>query len=267
MESCQSLLEIKDLSCHRGRKAIFTNLSLSVRASSITAIMGPSGVGKTTLLHLIMGALKPTAGSVSLDGTNISQLNKKQLYDIRHRMGILFQQGGLFTDYNVFDNVAFPLRQHTQLSEATITDLVVMMLHAVGLRGAAQLPIRQLSGGMAHRVALARSIILSPDLMLYDEPFSGQDPIGRAVLLRLIKSLNQALGLTSILVSHDVAEVISIADYIFLISKEGVLAQGTPEQLTQSDAPDVVQFMQGLSEGPVAYQYPAKPYAEDLRLG
>ncbi|MCH9644926.1 MAG: ATP-binding cassette domain-containing protein [Gammaproteobacteria bacterium] len=267
MDSSQSLVvAIEDVYFNRGEKPIFTGLSLSIKRGSITAIMGPSGTGKTTLLNLISGELKPQSGKITVNDVNVSKLRKKKLYQLRRKMGMLFQEGGLFTDLNVFDNVAFPLRQHTSLNETMIRDLVLMMLQAVGLRGAAQLRIDQLSGGMARRVALARAVVLGPEMMLYDEPFAGQDPIGRGVLLRLIKKMNAALGLTSVVVSHDVSEATEIADYIYILSGGVVLSSGVPQNIVDDTTPAVEQFIKGLPDGPVPYQYPAKPYAEDLAI-
>jgi phospholipid/cholesterol/gamma-HCH transport system ATP-binding protein len=266
MERGQALLEVNTVSFNRGDKPIFKRLNMSIKAGMITAIMGPSGVGKTTLLNLMMGGLRPDSGTIKMEGIDIHALGKKKLYQLRRKMGILFQEGGLFTDFNVFDNVAFPLRQHTSLEKSIIKDLVLMMLQAVGLRGAAKLRIRQLSGGMAHRVALARAMILGPSLMLYDEPFSGQDPIGRGILSRLIREMNTALGLTSVIVSHDVAEAAEIADYVYIISQGRVLGSGAPQDLMRDETPAVQQFLCGLPDGPVPFQYPAKPYAEDLKL-
>ena len=260
------VVSVEDVYFNHGEKPIFTGLSLSIKRGSITAIMGPSGTGKTTFLNLISGELKPQKGTITFDGINVSTLRKKKLYQLRRKMGVLFQEGGLFTDFNVFDNVAFPLRQHTRLNESIVRDLVLMILQAVGLRGAAQLRIDQLSGGMARRVALARAAILGPDVMLYDEPFAGQDPIGRGVLLRLIKKMNMALGLTSVIVSHDVNEATEIADYIYILSEGVVLSAGLPQDILNDVTPAVKQFINGLPDGPVHYQYPAKPYAEDLLI-
>ena len=262
----QTMVVVEDVFFNREEKPIFTGISLSIKRGLITAIMGPSGTGKTTLLNLITGELKPRSGSVMVDGLSVPSLNKKRLYQLRRKMGLLFQEGGLFTDINVFDNVAFPLRQHTRLKEGMIHDLVLMILQAVGLRGAANLRIDQLSGGMARRVALARSVILGPEIMMYDEPFAGQDPIGRGVLLRLIKKMNTALGLTSIVVTHDVSEATEIADYVYIISGGVILSEGAPSTLLVDETPAVKQFLNGLPDGPVSFQYPAKPFAEDLAL-
>ncbi len=239
-------------------------MSLTIPRGKITAIMGPSGCGKTTLLRLIGGQLQPDSGQVVFDGIKINQLSQKKLYEVRRRMAMLFQAGGLFTDLNVFENVAFPLRENTRLPENLIRDLVLTKLEAVGLRGANQLMINELSGGMNRRVALARALALDPELMMYDEPFTGQDPITMAVLVQLIKKVNEALGITTILVSHDVNESASIADYIYMIAGGKVLGHGNAEEMLNSENPAVKQFMQGLPDGVVPYHYPAKPYEEDL---
>ncbi|OGT98512.1 MAG: ABC transporter ATP-binding protein [Gammaproteobacteria bacterium RIFOXYB2_FULL_38_6] len=262
----QTVVRIHQLSFSRGRKIIFDNLSLDLPHGKITAVMGPSGTGKTTLLRFIGGELKTKPGHVFVNGLDINILSRKKLYQLRRKMGILFQAGALFTDLNVFDNVAFPLREHTQLSEEMIRDLVLMKLQAVGLRGARHLQVEELSGGMAHRVALARAIILDPELMMYDEPFTGQDPVTRGVLLQLIKRLNNALNLTSILVSHDVREVEAIADYVYVLSDGKIVGQGTPTDIAKDKTPYVNQFIHGLPDGVVPFHYPAKDYAKDLNL-
>lgn len=226
--------------------------------------MGPSGTGKTTLLKLIGAQLKPAAGSILVDGTDVHKLNRKALFKLRTRMGMLFQSGALLTDLTVFDNVAFPLREHTPLSESLIRHLVLMRLHAVGLRGARDLMPSELSGGMARRVALARALILDPMMIMYDEPFTGQDPISMGVLLDLIRTQNNALGLTSIIVSHDLAESLSISDHVVIISDGQVVESGSPEQLAASRSPWVRQFLDGQADGPVPFQYPAPDYATDL---
>lgn len=260
------VIEISDLSFSRGTKPIFKSVDLCIRRGAITAIMGPSGTGKTTLLNIIGGQLAPDAGTVAVFGEPVHSLRQSQLYQLRRRMGVLFQEGGLFTDLNVYENVAFPLRQHTDLTESMIHDLVLMHLHVVGLRGASQLRIDELSGGMARRVALARAIVLGPEIMMYDEPFTGQDPIGRGVLLKLIRELNKTLGLTTILVSHDVHETTEIADYTYILSNGCVMAEGCPRQLIDDNEPAVHQFLHGLPDGPVRFQYPAGAYAEELGL-
>lgn len=230
----------------------------------VAAIMGPSGTGKTTLLRLIGGQLRPHTGTIEVDGLNVPSLSTSELYTLRKRMGMLFQSGALLTDLNVFENVAFPLREHTQLPESLIHHLVLMKLHAVGLRGARDLMPSQLSGGMARRVALARSLVLDPMMIMYDEPFTGQDPISMGVLVRLIRSINDALGLTSVIVSHDVHETAEIADVIYVISNGKVVGTGTPDELKNSDSAWVKQFINAESDGPVPFHYPARDYAEDL---
>lgn len=254
----------RDLSFARGTKVIFNKLNLNIRRGKVTAIMGPSGTGKTTFLSVIGGQLRPDSGEIRIDGINPYELTQTALYQLRHKIGILFQEGGLFTDLNVYENIAFPLRQHTHLSEDMIRDLVLMNLQAVGLRGAATLRIDQLSGGMARRVALARSIVLGPEIMLYDEPFTGQDPISQGVLVKLIRELNDALGLTTILVSHDVEETSSIADYTYILSEGLVIGEGESKALIDDKEPGVYQFVHGLPDGPVSFRYPANDYEKEL---
>ncbi|MFA6163119.1 MAG: ABC transporter ATP-binding protein, partial [Methylobacter sp.] len=229
-----SLVSVRNLSFSRGNRKIFDNISLEIERGKITAIMGPSGTGKTTLLKLMGGQLFPEQGSITVDGKNVHQLRRSDLYNLRKRMGMLFQSGALLTDMNVFDNVAFPLREHTHLTESMIRTLVLMKLQAVGLRGARDLMPNELSGGMARRIALARAIALDPMMIMYDEPFTGQDPISKGALVHLIKSLNNTLGLTSIMVSHDVQETAAIADYIYVISEGKIVGQGTPKEIEQS---------------------------------
>jgi len=259
-----TLVSVRDLTFSRGNNKIFDDISLDFERGKITAIMGPSGTGKTTLLKLIGGQLYPEKGTVTVDGQNVHQLRRKELYELRKRMGMLFQSGALLTDMNVYDNVAFPLREHTHLTESMIRSLVLMKLQAVGLRGAHQLMPNELSGGMARRVALARAIALDPMMILYDEPFTGQDPISMGVLVLLIKALNETLGLTSIIVSHDVEETAKIADYIYILANGKVVDHGTPAQIEQSSSEWVQQFMNGAADGPVHFHYPAKDYVDDL---
>lgn len=261
------LVKVRDLKFARGRRMIFDGIDLDIQRGKITAIMGPSGTGKTTLLRLIGGQLRPHAGSVHVEDQQVDKLRHAALYQLRQRMGMLFQNGALLTDMNVFDNVAFPLREHTKLSEEMVRDLVLIKLHAVGLRGARELMPSELSGGMSRRVALARAIALDPMIMMYDEPFTGQDPISMGVLVRLIRKLNDALGLTSIIVSHDIAETASIADYIYLLSDGKVVGQGTAEELNQSSSEWAQQFLKGLPDGPVPFHYKADDYLEDLLAG
>lgn len=258
------VVSIRGLSFKRGNRAIFDNIDMDIPRGKITAIMGPSGCGKTTLLRLIGGQLRPHKGSIVVDGQEVNRLGRRKLFQLRKRMGMLFQSGALLTDLNVFDNVAYALREHTDLSDDLIEDLVIMKLNAVGLRGARNMMASELSGGMARRVALARAISLDPMMIMYDEPFTGQDPISMGVLIRLIKRMNEALGITSILVSHDVAESASIADYIFVLSAGHIVGQGTPQALNISDSAWVRQFMDGLPDGPVPFHYPAPDYDEEL---
>lgn len=238
-----------------------------MQRGKITGLMGPSGTGKTTMLKLIGGQLGPSQGSVLVDGKDVHKLNHGDLYALRKRMGMLFQSGALLTDLNVFENVAFPLREHTRLPEPILRDLVLLKLEAVGLRGARELMPSELSGGMARRVALARAIILDPMMIMYDEPFTGLDPITKATIVTLIKQLNETLGLTSIIVSHDVSETMAIADYIYVISDGRVIDEGSPEALKESSSAWVKQFLQGLPDGPVAFHYPSRDLAEDLMAG
>lgn len=259
-----SIIDIRDLSFFRGERAIFDSVDIRIPRGKVTAIMGPSGTGKTTLLKLIGGQLRPDSGQILLEGTDIPRLGRRELFEVRERMGMLFQSGALFTDMSVFENVAFPLRVHTELPEDMIRDVVLMKLQAVGLRGARELMPSELSGGMARRVALARAIALDPDIVMYDEPFTGQDPIAMGVLVNLIRRLNQALGHTSIIVSHDIKETLGIADYIYLLSDARVIAKGTPEELADIDSEQVRQFMQGLPDGPVPFHFKAPDYVQDL---
>jgi phospholipid/cholesterol/gamma-HCH transport system ATP-binding protein len=258
------IVEVRNLTFSRGQRKIFDDISLDIQRGKITAIMGPSGTGKTTLLKLIGGQLYPDSGQIHVDGQNVHRLKTADLYALRKRMGMLFQSGALLTDMNVYDNVAFPLREHTRLPESMIRTLVLMKLHVVGLRGARELMPNELSGGMARRVALARAIALDPLMIMYDEPFTGQDPISLGALVHLIKALNVTLGLTSIIVSHDVQETAGIADYIYVLSDGRIIGQGTPQQLQESDSAWVQQFMTGAADGPVHFHYPAKDYLDDL---
>lgn len=260
----EDLVTVNQITFTRGERKIFDDVSLRVPKGKVTAIMGPSGIGKTTLLRLIGGQISPEKGEIWFDGDNIPALSRKKLYSARKKMSMLFQSGALFTDLNVFDNVAFPLREHTQLSEELIRTLVLLKLEAVGLRGASQLMPSELSGGMARRAALARAIALDPELIMFDEPFVGQDPITMGVLVELIRNLNQALGVTSIVVSHDVPEVMSIADWVYILANGKVIASGAPEELRNNPDPQVQQFLQGDADGPVPFRFPAQPISEEL---
>jgi len=249
-------------------RTILNDVSLAFGRGKVTAIMGGSGCGKTTLLRLIGGVHPANSGAVRFDGQVVDTHDDEQLFALRRRLGMLFQFGALFTDLSVFDNVAFPLREHTDLDEAMIRDIVLMKLNAVGLRGAAALRISEISGGMARRVALARAIALDPELIMYDEPFAGLDPISMSIAANLIRTLNDTTGATSIIVSHDVDECFSICDYAYLMSSQGkVVAHGTAKQLAESQDPEVRQFIRGEPDGPVRFHYPARPLAEDFGVG
>ena len=258
------LVMVRNVHFARGTRTIFAGVDIDIPRGKVTAIMGPSGTGKTTLLNLLGGQLKPSAGTVEVDGRNVHTLGRDELFALRRRMGMLFQTGALFTDLTVFENVAFPLREHTKLSEAMVRDVVLMKLQAVGLRGARDLKPTQLSGGMARRVALARAIALDPMMIMYDEPFTGQDPITVGVIMKLIRRLNDSLGLTSIIVSHDVQELKQISDCMYVISQGKVVGRGSPQELDEQGSPWVHQFMHGLPDGPVPFHYPAPDYAADL---
>ena len=263
-DSKQTLVSVRGLYFSRGKRVIFNGVDLLIPKGKITAIMGPSGTGKTTLLRLIGAQLQPAAGTVEVLGKNVHHLARDELFELRKQMGMLFQSGALFSDLDVFENVAFPLRAHTQLPDELLRILVLMKLEAVGLRGAHRLMPSELSGGMARRVALARAIALDPMMMMYDEPFAGQDPISMGVLVKLIHELNDSLGLTSIVVSHDVRETCTIADYVYLLAEGRVIEHGPPAALEQSDSAWTQQFMRGLADGPVPFDYPAPAYADDL---
>lgn len=262
-----SIAIIKDLYFSRGSREIFSGVSLNIPRGKITAIMGPSGTGKTTLLRLIGGQLKPASGSVKVQGLEISSLNRKALYKARRRMGMLFQSGALLTDLSVFENIAFPIREHYSFPESMIRDIVLLKLELVGLRGARDLMPSELSGGMARRVALARAIVLDPTLMMYDEPFTGLDPVTLGTIVSLIKTLNSALSMTSIVVSHDIHETFSIADYVCILSEGKVAAAGSPEELMNSDSEFVQQFVQGKPDGPMPFHYPADPLEKEILSG
>lgn len=264
----ENLVEISNMSFqHEHGRVVFDGVNMAIPRGKVTAIMGPSGTGKTTLLRLIGGQLAPTSGNIQVDGASIHALSRHDLYEARKRMGMLFQTGGLFTHLSVFENVAFPLREHTDLSEPMIHTLVLMKLQMVGLRGARHLMPSELSGGMARRVALARAIALDPALIMYDEPFTGQDPISMGVLVKLIRTMNEALGLTSVIVSHDVHEALSISDYVYIIADKKVIAHGQPDEIMAQQSPQLQQFIQGLPDGPVPFDYPAIPLARDFLEG
>ncbi len=258
---------IEDLRFRRGRKLIFEDLSMRVPRGGVTTVMGPSGSGKTTLLRLIGGQLRPDKGRIWVDGQEVARLSTRRLYALRKRMGMLFQSGALLTDLSVFENVAFPLREHTDLPEDVLQTLVVLKLEAVGLRAARDLDPASLSGGMARRVALARAIALDPDLILYDEPFTGLDPITMGQIVELIRNTNTSLGLTSVLVSHDVSEAMAISDHVVLIADGRVVDAGAPAELEARASDWSAQFLQGLPDGPVPFHYPGMTYRDDLLGG
>ena len=261
------LVELRDVTFGYGDRPILDGLSLAVPRGKVTALMGASGGGKTTVLRLIGGQQRAQAGAVLFDGQDVGRMSPQALYAMRRRMGMLFQFGALFTDLNVFDNVAFPLREHTRLSEALIRDIVLMKLDAVGLRGARDLMPSEISGGMSRRVALARAIALDPELVMYDEPFAGLDPISLGTAARLIRRLNDAMGLTSLVVSHDLDETFAIADHVVVLANGRIAAQGTPEEVRHSTDPLVHQFVHAEPEGPVHFHYPAASAADDYGLG
>jgi len=248
----------------RGQRVIFEDLDLTIKRGEVTALMGPSGTGKTTLLRLITRQLVPQKGRILVDGVDIASLSRRKLYEMRQRFGMLFQNGALLTDINVFENVAFPLREHTKLSNRLIRHIVLTKLHAVGLRGAADMMPAELSGGMARRVALARAMAMDPEILIYDEPFVGLDPISMGVIVRLVRRMNDALDITSIIVSHDVAQVATVADRSFLISDGKVAASGSPDELVATTSELVRQFMHGMADGPVAFHFDAPNYAKQL---
>lgn len=260
----EPVVELRGVDAGYGERLILSGIDFSVRRGQLVAVMGGSGSGKTTLLRLVSGQLRARKGNVRVFGESLERISEKELYALRRRMGMLFQFGALFTDLSVFDNVAFPLREHTDLPESMIRDLVFMKLNAVGLRGAATLMPSELSGGMARRVALARSVALDPELIMYDEPFAGLDPISLGVIGQAIRKLNDALGAASILVTHDVVESLSIVDYVYLVSEGKIVAQGTPDEIRASTDPFVHQFIHAEADGPVPFHYPAPPLEESL---
>ena len=263
----EGYIKIKNLKFARGERQIFDGIDLDIPEGAITAIMGPSGCGKTTLLRLIGGQLQPDSGSVHVSGLEVNTLSRSDLFKLRKQMGMLFQSGALLTDLNVFENVAFPVREHYRFDESMIRDIVLMKLEIVGLRGAADLMPSELSGGMARRVALARAIVLDPALMMYDEPFAGLDPITLGNIVTLIRSLNKTLGITSILVSHDIDESLAIADYLCVIAEGKVVVQGKVEDVKANASPWLKQFLSGSTDGPVDFHYPAASRADDFHLG
>jgi len=259
-----AVVDVRDVHYAIGGHTVFSGLNVRVRRGKITAVMGPSGTGKTTLLRLIMGQSVAQSGLVRVFGEDVARLERRELYRLRQRVGLLFQNGALLTDLSVFENVAFPRREHTDLPEPVLRELVLMKLQAVGLRGAAQLTPAELSGGMARRVALARAIVMDPEVLIYDEPFVGLDPISMGVIVRLIQSLNRLLGITSIVVSHDVREISAMAHYSYLLSEGKVVAEGSPAELNREQKDVVRQFMSGTPDGPVPFHYPAPDYFEQL---
>ncbi|MDD5404975.1 ABC transporter ATP-binding protein [Immundisolibacter sp.] len=265
--SGDNLVEFQNVSFAYGKRPILKGINMTVPRGKVVAIMGGSGCGKTTILRLIGGQIKASEGQVVVDGKAVHELDAAALYHLRRRMGMLFQFGALFTDMSVFDNVAFQMREHTDLPEGVIRDLVLMKLHAVGLRGARDLMPSELSGGMARRVALARAVALDPMLIMYDEPFTGLDPISLGVIGNQIRRLNDALGATSVVVTHDVHESLEKVDYVYFVSDGVIVAHGTPEEMRASDKPFVHQFVHGEEDGPVPFHYPAVAYGADLRLG
>ena len=260
------LAELKNLTFGYGERVILDNVSLTVPRGKVTALMGASGGGKTTILRLIGGQNRAQSGQMLFDGADVTLMNQEQLYAARRRMGMLFQFGALFADLNVFDNVAFPLREHTRLPETLIHDIVLMKLNAVGLRGARDLMPAEVSGGMARRIALARAIALDPELVMYDEPFTGLDPISLGTAATLIRQLNDSMGLTSLFVSHEVEHTFAIADYIIILANGKIATQGTPEEVRKSKDPLVYQYVNALSEGPVRFHYPGVSVNEDFGL-
>lgn len=267
MDTDENVIEIKGMSFHHENSPlIFHDVTMNFARGNITAILGPSGSGKSTLLRLIGGQLKPTKGQINVFNQTIHDLPTSALYQLRKQMGMLFQAGGLFTDLSVYENVAFPLREHTTLPESMIHTLVLLKLELVGLRGARDLMPNELSGGMARRVALARAIALDPELILYDEPFTGQDPISMGVLIKLVTTFNKSLGATSVIVSHDVQETLEIADYVYVIVNQKIIAQGTPKEILSHHSESLQQFIKGSPDGPVPFHYPAKTMQEDFLM-
>ena len=264
LKNAAPIVDIRNLSYAVGGRPIFTDLNMQFERGKVTAVMGPSGTGKTTLLRLITGQVVAGSGFIEVAGEDLTTLRRRDLYALRRRMGMLFQNGALLTDLSVFENVAFPLREHTDLPERLIRQLVLTKLEAVGLRGAAELAPAELSGGMSRRVALARAMVMDPEILIYDEPFAGLDPISLGVILRLIRRLNDALRITSIVVSHDVQEISTVADHVFLLSGGKVVAGGTPQEMQKNPSEIVKQFVGGLADGPVPFHFPAADYFQQL---
>jgi len=266
MSALENIVEMRGLRFSYGRRSVLRGVDLDIAQGGIAAILGTSGSGKTTLLQLMGGSLHPSAGSIRVCGKDVPHLDRRGLYELRRRMGMMFQKGGLFGDLSVFENIAFPMREHTRLPEPIIHDLVLMKLNAVGLRGAQALMPAELSGGMSRRVALARAIVLDPQLIIYDEPFAGLDPITLNVIVNLIRTLNSALGATSVIVTYDVPEAVRIADHLYLLNDGMIVAHGPTRELVESSDPFVHQFLHAEPDGPVRFHYPGKPLAQDLRL-
>lgn len=260
----ENIVVLTDIHLKRGGKPVLNGLSMAVPRNSVTAVIGPSGVGKTTLLELIGGRLTADKGYLLVDGLSVPDLGRRELFALRKKLGMLFQSGALLKDLDVYENIAFPLREHTGLPEAVIRQLVLMKLELVGLRGARRLKPAELSGGMTRRVALARAIVMDPVMVMYDEPFTGLDPISKAIIVKLIRQLNNILGMTSIVVTHDVHEAMQIADYVYMLAQGKVIASGTPVEIQSSAQDDVQQFLQGQPDGPVPFHYPADEYYSDL---
>jgi len=263
---CDNLIEIRDLHFAYGKRPVLNGLDLDIPKGKVVAILGASGCGKSTLLQLIGGALKPARGSVKVCGHEVHALDQEALYRLRRQIGMMFQQGGLFSDLTVFENIAFPMREHTQLPEDIIADLVKMKLNAVGLRGARRLYPTELSGGMSRRVALARAIALDPSLVIYDEPFAGLDPITLNVICNLIRTLNDALGSTSVVVTYDVTEAVKLADYLYVMGEGRIMGHGPTREMLASGDPFVHQFLHAEPDGPVPFHFPARPIGEELEL-
>jgi len=262
----KNIVTLTDIFLQRAGKPVLDGLSLTVPRNSVTAVIGPSGVGKTTLLELIGGRLNPDKGYLLVDGLSVPDLGRRELFALRKKLGMLFQSGALLNDLDVYENIAFPLREHTELPEPVLRQLILMKLELVGLRGARRLMPAELSGGMTRRVALARAIVMDPVMVMYDEPFTGLDPISKAIIVKLIRKLNSILGMTSIVVTHDVNEAMQIADFVYMMGNGKVLASGTPDEIKNSNREDVSQFLQGQADGPVPFHYPADDYFTDLLI-